>query len=131
MARKVIALHHAGTDQDNPILSGLAIRINLYKQSDEQQVKKCYVIVDGEVWVDLTDRVVETDTLAYVDVTTGVDLAADFPAKKNVVHFTTTPHNNSKRIIWVATEPAAMITLDGYNAKDPVKPLIYPIYRTE
>ena len=130
MADRFTVLHHGGNDLDNPILEDQTLTIVLHKQDDDQLLKKCFVVVDGEIHADLTAQCVETREEITLNVTAGVELVADFPAKKNVIHFTTTPHLNSRQVVYVATQPNAMVTLDGYNCDDPTEPLIYPIYRT-
>ncbi len=128
MAYRHATLHHGGNDIDNPILHGQYLTIVLNKQDDEQALKLCVVLVGGSIFYDLTSLCVEDRESVSVDVVAGTHLESGYPAVKNVVRFTLTPHVMSKQTIYVATRPGAMITLDGYNADDITKPLIYPIY---
>jgi len=122
-------LHHGGNDVDNPILEGQILTIKLHKKDDTHTLRKAYVLVGGAIFFDLTSLAVETREYVTIDIEAGVHLSASFPAKKNVIVFTIGPGSSSKQILWVATKPAAMITLDGYNADDVTKPLIYPLYK--
>ncbi|UCG53562.1 MAG: hypothetical protein JSW58_08390 [Candidatus Latescibacterota bacterium] len=128
MRERSAKLHHGGSDRDNPILAEQRLTIVLNKQDADQALKKVWVSVAGAVFFDLTSLAVETDTTVTVDVIAGTHLQSGFPAIENTIHFTTTPHVHSKQAVWVASQPEAMITLDGYNANDPSQPLIYPIY---
>lgn len=128
MALRFATLHHGGNDRDNPILEDQYLTIVLNKQDYDQVLKLCVVMVGGSIFYDLTSLCVEDRESISVDVVAGVHLQAGYPPVKNVVRFTVTPHVMSKQVIYVASQPGAMITLDGYNAEDITKPLIYPIY---
>lgn len=121
-------LHHGGNDRDNPVLENLTIQIRLHKQGIDETLRKAWVQVGSSVFCDLTELAVVTRNLITIDVVAGTHLQAGFPAVRNVIHFTTEDHRHSKRIVWVATRPAALITLDGYNCEDATKPFIYPFY---
>ena len=53
MADRFTVLHHGGNDLDNPILEDQTLTIVLHKQDDDQLLKKCFVVVDGEIHADL------------------------------------------------------------------------------
>lgn len=122
-------LHHAGSAEDNPVLEDVALRIKLHKNGSDETLRKCWVQVGQAVFKDLTLTAVSTKEEITVDIVAGVDLSAAASAIKNIVHFTTSRHRHVSTDIWVATRPDVMITLDGYNAEDPTKPLIYPFFR--
>lgn len=123
-----MSLNNAGTDQENPILEGIAFQIRLNKQNAAETLRKCYVTVGDIVFSNLTAMAVESDTLIYLNVTAGEHLMSDSTPVKNVVHFTTSEHRHSKIVLWVADKPDVKVTLDGYNAESPLEPLIWPIY---
>jgi len=120
-------LNHGGNDADNPILEGMTLQVKLHKNS-AQSLRQAWVQVGATVHYDLTSVAVETDTEVTINLTAGTELQAGAPAVRNVIHFTTTDHNHVKQVVYVATQPSALITLDGYNADDPVSPFIWPIY---
>ena len=121
-------LNHGGNTPDNPLVSGAAFTLKLSKQDSNETLRKVWVNAGKSVISNVTSLAVVTDFEITVPVVAGVHLRAGSPAVKNVVHFTTSKHRHARAIVWVASRPAVMITLDGYNAEDPDKPLIYPLF---
>ena len=124
-------LNHGGTTPDNPLIEGLVFRIRLAKHNAAETLRKVWVVTDKSIVSDLRHIAVETDYEIYVDVEAGVHLRAGFPPVRNVIHFTTSDHRHARGVVWCATEPPAMIHLDGYSGHDPTKPLIVPLYAPE
>jgi len=124
-------LNRGGTSEENPIISGAAIRARLYKHNSNETIRKCWVTVDGDVFFDVTSLVVTETHQAYVDIVAGTHLSSGASPILNTIHFTTSNDQHAKINVWVVNPPAAMITLDGYNRSGWNRPLIYPRYRTE
>ena len=121
-------LNNAGNDADNPILSGLALRITLHKQDVNETLKKAWVQVGETVFYDITSLAsVSAESITF-DLLAGVHLQASTPAVKNIVHITTSQHRHARQTLYCASRPTVMVTVDGYNAEDPTKPFIWPWY---
>lgn len=124
-------LNHGGTSPDNPLLEGMAVRLRLQKHDANETLRQCWVVSEGRVFKKLTPIVVETTHEMTVDIVIGEHVEATLPPKQSVIHFTTSRHRHARAFIWAAPQPAAMITLDGYNGANWQRPLIYPYYREE
>jgi len=122
------SLNHGGTTVDNPLVFGAALTLRLSKQDANETLRKCWVNVGKSVFLNLTGIAVSTIYEITVPVIAGTHLQAGSPPVKNVVHFTTSGHRHARAVVWVASRPPVMITLDGYNGEDPDFPLIYPLF---
>jgi hypothetical protein len=123
-------VNRGGSAEDNPILDQESLVIKLYKHDSTEAIRKCWVQVGKKIFSNLTDLVTSTREELSVNVTAGVHLQAGASPVKNTIHFTTSGHRHAKNDLWVVTRPAVMIALDGYNAEDPERPLIYPYYKS-
>ena len=121
-------LNHGGTTRQNPVLSGMAFRLVLKKHNAAETLRKAWVVVGKSVFANLTSLATETDYEITIDVVAGSHLQAAATPVRNVVHFTTSGHRHARGLVFCATQPAAMIHLDGYSGHDPQLPLIYPVY---
>lgn len=121
-------LNHGGTTPDNPIMDGAAFMLRLSKQDANETLRKVWVNVGKSVFSDLTSIALSGTYEITVPVTAGEHLQAGVDPVKNVIHFTTSQHRHARAVVWVVSRPPVVITLDGYNAEDPDKPLIYPVF---
>ena len=122
-----LILNNGGDSVENPILAGLHFRATLNKHNAEETLRRCWVSVNDAVFTDLTSSCVTTDYTIYIDLESDVDFSYDDPPVKNTLHFTTT-NCHVKAHIYVATQPDAMVLLDGYNANQILEPIIVPMY---
>lgn len=120
-------INHGGGSADNPVVSGLPLRLRIAKHNASETLRKAWVVYDGAVFKVITERAVDGDYEITIDITAGTHLSAGDPARLNVIHVTTSEHRHARVFVYCATQPA-MITLDGYDASDWQKPLIYPLY---
>lgn len=121
-------LNRGGTTPDNPIMEGAALRIRLMKHDADETLRQCWVVANDRVISKLTSIVQITTHEMFVDVAIGNHILIGVPPVLNVIHFTTSRHRHARAFLWAANQPAAMITLDGYNGADWEKPFIYPYY---
>ena len=121
-------LNHGGTTFDNPLVFGAALTLRLSKQDKNETLRKCWVNVGKSVFMDITPIATVTTYDITVPIIAGQHLKPGSPPVKNVIHFTTSEHRHARAIVWVASRPPVMITLDGYNAEDPDFPMVYPLF---
>ena len=120
-------LNHGGDSSDNPVLSGMTLTLKLAKQGTTETLRQVWVTVGDEVHAKLTPLAVATEFEITVPIKAGEHLRSGSSAVKNIVHFTTSEHRHAKAVVWCADQPSVMVTLDGYNASDWQKPLLYPL----
>jgi len=124
-------LNHGGTTQDNPLVFGAPFTLRLSKQDVNETLRKVWVNVGKSVFLNLTSLASVGAYEITLPLVAGEHLQAGSPPVKNVIHFTTSQHRHARAVVWVASRPPVMVTLDGYNAEDPDAPLIYPLFDPE
>lgn len=126
--RRQPRLNHGGNSTDNPVLDGMALTLKLHKQDASELLRQVWVTVGKVVHAKLTPLAIESRFDVTINIVAGIELQAADPAVKNIIHFTTSEHRHVSVIVYCATKPPALITLDGYNADDFTKPLIFPFF---
>jgi len=126
----MLRVNNAGDYGDNPTIEGVAFVARLHKHSSDEEFLKCWVTVGIdetlEIVSDVTDRCTVEDETVSVEMLVGTDTRCGFPAVLNTIHFTTT-YGHVKGGIFCATQPRAMVLLDGYNADDEGRPAVIRI----
>lgn len=123
---RMLRVNNAGDFADNPVIEGVRFVATLHKHNAAETFLKAWTSVEDEIISDLTDAATVEDEEVFVTLTVGVDLHVGFPAVLNVIHFTTSA-GQVKGGLWCATQPRAMVLLDGYNANDPELPAVLRI----
>ena len=128
-----ITLNNAGDSESNPILvdntaNTIQFKATLNKQGVNEVFKSCWISVGGSVFKSLTSSCTVTDYSVYLTLVGGVDIyAPTYTPVLNIIYFSTS-YGVKKYGFYAAGCPQKIITLNGYNAYDSAKPLIYPIY---
>lgn len=124
---RMLRVNNAGDYGENPVLEGVKFTAILHKHNADEEFLKVWVTTEADgVVVDATARATETDEEVSVTLVAGEDLVAGFPAILNTLHFTTS-YGHIKGGLYCATQPRAMVLLDGYNADDEDRPAILRI----
>jgi hypothetical protein len=138
----MVHVNHAGTSQQNPVLSGVHFRINYYKHDENEALQSMWIEANDATFSTLTARCEEEDYRIYCDVEAGVDLLTGDPAVLNIINIITNytvPRDttesyitidivkqiHTKAAIFIANVPRNFILIDGYNADDPNTPAVF------
>lgn len=120
-----VLLNHAGDSKLNPIVAGLACQITFAKHSKREVLRHVWIENESGDKVYLDDRAVDSAYEVTVSIVHGTDSWASDPPMRNRIHFTT-QWRHVYSDFYVASRPETEVTLDGYDAHDPSKPLIWP-----
>lgn len=138
---RYLTLNNAGDSENNPIVATTTtfktvtgyvnFRATLNKQNSSETLKSCWIYANNKIFKSLTSQCVETDYSIHVDIDNGVDtyVAVDRQPHLNILYISTT-NGVAKYAFYAILFPAAIITLDGYNADTLNKPLVYPVYNS-
>lgn len=122
-------LNHAGSAKENPIISGIKLRVRCYKHNAAETLKRCWIRYAEALYKDLTASCAVTATTITVDITAGTDTPTGATPVMSEIYFHTS-EQYCKAQFWVSNAPTHVILLDGYDASDQAKPLIWVRYRS-